>query len=188
MKVEVVEIHGDEDFIKKISGISHGSEGASVEKLLNWGHLSPLEFAGVTFKVTCPIFVARQMMRHRTGKYMEASLRYCESGLEFYTPPELEDDLMYKFMIENSKFVYSTLLEKYGKGRGNELARCVLPVSTVTEFYMQMDMRNLTHFLLLRLADGAQIETRLLASDMLDLIEEKFPTITAYIIKEVFHV
>lgn len=184
-KVELIEIHGDEALIKRISGVSHNSPGAGVEKLLDWGHLSPLEFAGVTFKIKAPIFVARQIMRHRTGKYMENSLRYCESSLEFYIPNELEGNAVYMATLENCRIVYEHLLAEHGKGRGNELARNILPVCTFTEFYLQMDMRNLAHFLGLRLDEGTQEETREIANMMLDLISDSFPIIAAHVREEV---
>ena len=183
--VDLVEVHGGEAFIKQVSGQSHDSAGASVAKLLEWGHLSPLEFAGATFKVKCPIFVARQIMRHRTGKFMELSLRYCDSELEFYTPKEIEGDAAYSATLTNCEVAYIRLLKKHGKGRGNELARNILPVCTYTMFYMQMDIRNLMHFLVLRLSDDTQEETRDIASQMLDLIEEQFPTIAKYVKEQI---
>ena len=41
-------------------------------------HMTPFEFAGATFYIEAPIFVARQLMRYRCASYLERSLRYCK--------------------------------------------------------------------------------------------------------------
>ena len=55
---------------------------ASDEKLIRYlynnKHTSPFEHVMFTFKIKCPIFVARQIMRHRTAKINEFSQRYSE--------------------------------------------------------------------------------------------------------------
>ena len=42
-------------------------------------HMSVFEFATLLFRVKCPIFVARQLIRHRNGTFMEKSLRYLDA-------------------------------------------------------------------------------------------------------------
>jgi len=179
--VELEEFHGSELFISSVSGVSHdNNKGASIAKLLEWGHLSPLEFAGITFRVKCPIFVARQLMRHRTGHYMELSLRYCDSKLEYYIPTGLTDEqrnFVNDAFLQCSK-VYEDLKQA---GVPKEKARAILPVGLYTTVMMQFDLRNLKHLLELRTDSHAQEETQWYANAMLALVKEIFPTVGASI-------
>ena len=175
--VELVNVLGDEQLISKIAGISHDSEkGPSIEKLLKWEHFSPFEFASMTFKIKCPIFVARQLFRHRTGHYLERSLRYCEANLEMFLPNE--DNV--EEMLELVSKLYHDLLSK---DVPKERARAVLPLGLYTEYYFQMDMRNLMHMLKMRLDESAQGETREYAHAILKHVQESFPTIGEYLEK-----
>ena len=175
--IELIDIYGSEEGISKIAGISHGSdEGPGVKKLLKWGHLSPFEFVHVTFKVSAPIFVARQWFRHRTGKYMEKSGRYTkfDAGNIAYVPLTFNDDHSEIVIssMQQSINTYNTLIES---GMPLENARSVLPMGINTEFYFQMDMRNLLNFMKLRLDGSAQTEIRMYAQAMLEMLEPNFP-------------
>lgn len=204
MQVTLIESHGDESFISSVAGLSHESlKGPSVAQLLQWGHLSPLEFAGVTYLIKCPIFVARQIMRHRTGSYLERSLRYCTlTELECDLPHELIDNPATGSSIASAFRAYRHILEQGEdsitemtppserraiRGRYNELARSVLPMALETSFYVQFDLRNLLHFLEMRCDAHAQLETRKVATDMLFQIKDIFPTIFQFMIDKYPH-
>lgn len=177
--VEKISISGNEKDISKVAGISHLSEkGPSVKNLLDWNHLSPFEFASVYFKVKAPIFVIRQWFRHRTGHYLEKSLRYCEGKPEFFVPKTSYASLAYTTTYEAA---YETYLWLLTNGESKEKARMVLPLATYSEFFFQMDLRNFIHFLDMRYDEHAQDEIREYASMMLTLIEEDFPTVAQYI-------
>lgn len=153
-------------------------------------HTSPFEHNQLSFHVKCPIFVARQWMRHRMNSYNEISYRYVKSKLEFYVPltfryqsvsnrqasgdaftnEELLD--VYKKALLESAQAYETLLEK---GVCRELARGLLPVATYTEFMFTCNLHSLVHFLKLRLHEGAQYEIRQYALGMLELAKPHFP-------------
>jgi len=51
-------------------------------------HTSPFEHCSMTFRITVPLFVARQHMRHRTWSYNEASRRYTSQDIKFYCPTD----------------------------------------------------------------------------------------------------
>src|SRR6476659_9703803 len=53
-------------------------------------HGTPFEHNGFRFHIRCPIFVAREWMRHRIGSVNEFSLRYAKETDDFYVP-EAED-------------------------------------------------------------------------------------------------
>lgn len=63
---------------------------AKDEKLVNYlakaGHTSCFEHMGATLKLKVPIFVARQIQRHRTFSYNEISRRYVDNEPEFFWP------------------------------------------------------------------------------------------------------
>lgn len=159
-------------------------------------HLTPLEFVQCRFYMKMPIFVARQLIRHRTASVNEISYRYVTAAREFYVPEldriqrkaesnkqgsstELVDDPEWaqaeiRSTCEHAFDGYEILL---AGGLAPELARTVLPCGTYTEWYWQQDLHNLLHLLKLRLDPHAQFEVRVFASAMLSLIEPVFPNI-----------
>lgn len=159
-------------------------------------HTTPLEFVQLRFYVKMPIFVARQFVRHRTQSINEISYRYVAAAREFYVPelnrmqqkaennkqgsssecvndPERCQSLM-RDACEHAFDAYEMLLEE---GLAPELARTVLPVSTYTEWYTQMNMHNFLHMVGLRTDNHAQYEIREYAAAMLELAEQVYPTI-----------
>lgn len=160
--------------------------------LLSNEHTSPFEHVSFTFHVRCPIFVARQWFRHRTGKYNEISARYTEVKDHFWM---VESTELRKQSATNRQCsttetaatdswgaaanclaalfkVYKKLLED---GVCREQARSILPQSTMTEFYFTMDLHNLLHFLRLRMADDAQPEIRYYAEAITSIIKLYIP-------------
>lgn len=155
-------------------------------------HTSPFESVVFTFHVQCPIFIARQFMRHRTFSYNEVSARYTELPEDFFVPESLPvqakgnkqmsdaSSVDYEWILlldlkdhnEASYRLYKDLLEA---GVSREYARTVLPVSIMTRFYCTVDLHNLFHFLRLRLHAHAQKEIREVAESMLALIEPLAP-------------
>ncbi len=175
--VELVDTYHMEEDISKFAGVSHESkEGPTVEKLLQWGHLSPFEFAEATFYIEAPIFVVRQWFRHRTGTYMEKSGRYTQ--LQECFIPEGVDERIYLESLVHSIQKYQELLDG---GAKREVARAVLPVGMMTKFYFKMDLRNLLNFFKLRLDNHAQKEIRWYARRMLDLLEPYYPVYCDYV-------
>lgn len=161
-------------------------------------HTTPLEFCQVRFYMKMPIFVARQLVRHRTASINEVSYRYVTAAREFYVPElarmqrksesnkqgcsseDCDDAEKCTWRISdsgNAAFdVYEYLLEN---NLAPELARTVLPLGTYTEWYWQADLHNTLHMLRLRLDPHAQYEIRVYAQAMLDLLKPVFPTIIA---------
>lgn len=60
-------------------------------------------------------------------------------------------------------------------GVAREQARKDLPLSTYTELYWKMDVRNLLHFLYLRCDEHAQLEIRSYANVIAAIVKEVFP-------------
>ena len=72
--------------------------------------------------------------------------------------------------VEEQYSVYEWMLSK---GVSREQARALLPEGRFTRWYWTMDLRNLLHFLSLRLDEGAQFETRLYAKAIAEIMEER---------------
>ena len=70
-----------------VSETSLNAEDIKLIKFLaNHQHYTPFEHCVVTLHLKVPIFVARQIQRHRTFSYNEISRRYVDDEPEFYIP------------------------------------------------------------------------------------------------------
>lgn len=159
-----------------------------IGKLINFlwknKHTSPFEHGIFTFKVTTPIFVAREFMRHRAASYNEMSGRYTIMNPHFYLPapdrPLVQEGRagaysfvegtseQYAIMKTTMTSVVESAWEGYNKmldyGIAKEVARMILPLNTMTQFYVSMNPRNVMHFLGLRSSAQALYEIREVAS------------------------
>jgi thymidylate synthase (FAD) len=145
-----------------------------------WSGNTPFEHNSFRFHIRCPIFVAREWMRHRVGSFNEFSMRYAKATDDFYVPEP--DDVRtqvgkpgaYSFepvepeiaeqTREELRAVYDAAFAAYERlvelGVARELARCVMPVGAYTEFYWTINARSLMNFVSLRAAETAQREIR----------------------------
>lgn len=159
-------------------------------------HNTPVEFNQVQFYMKIPIFVARQLVRHRTVSINEVSYRYVTAEREFYIPQldrmqrksesnkqgsssETVDNPGFcaTIMAEACNHAFDAYEELLEHGLAPELARAVLPVNTYTEWYWQQDLHNFLHMARLRTDPHAQWETRMVATACLALTEQVFPGI-----------
>lgn len=93
MHVELIDSMGSDNSVCQAARVSTGNDVAGYKEskgLLNYlwreGHTSPFEHVTATFRVEVPIFIARQIMRHRTFSYNEISGRYSELEPKFWVP------------------------------------------------------------------------------------------------------
>lgn len=158
-------------------------------------HSSPFEQCNITFEIKIPIFVMRQVTRHRTFRLNEMSARYTLMPDEMFMPKlwrrpdpnnkqssvvnSADPDSWHSANTEiaetsfkTSYGAYKNLLER---GVAREQARIVLPVAMFTQFYLNIDLRNLLHFLELRLGKGAQQEITEVALAMYNVAKVFFP-------------
>ena len=145
-------------------------------RLIKDGHLSTLEHTLFTFRVKCPIFVARQWMRHRTGvSYNERSGRYCKPEFEFYIPEMDIDRGVCSGVIDDMQRICQDSIDRYqdmvSKGCPKEVARALLPQGMYTNFYFTCNLRSFLHFYKLRSDSHAQEEIRVYANGMMELIK-----------------
>lgn len=196
--IELVRVSGSDVDVVNAARVSYGKFVNQISErdiglinfLMEHSHTSPFEHNQLSFRVKCPLFVARQWMRHRINSYNEISYRYVKAPLEFYIPPKWRsqdtknkqasvgsfDDAQlttaYKEAIDKSVQVYEQLLQA---GIGREIARGVLPSCTYTQFIFTCNLLSLMNFLRLRLSSGAQYEIRRYAQAMFTLALPHFP-------------
>ena len=200
--VRLVDYYGSDSRIVQAARVSYGEgtktvsqDGALIDYLLRHQHTSPFEQVVFTFHLKMPIFVARQWVRHRMGRMNEVSGRYSIMKDEFYVPENsciskqstnnkqgrgeaFEEQQAKEFQaefIEGQQKAYEVYKDMVEKGIAREIARINLPLALYTEFYWQMDLHNLFHFLKLRLDNHAQYEIRLYAEKILEIIKTVCP-------------
>ncbi len=171
------------------------SDAGLIRFLMRERHGTPFEHNAFRFHIRCPIFVAREWMRHRVGSFNEFSLRYAKATEDFYVP-EPEDVRTqvgkpgaYTFETvepglaeetrEALRAVYEQAYDTYERlvdaGVAREVARSVLPVGAYTEFYWTVNARSLMNFVSLRAAETAQREIRRYAEAVETFLEQHMP-------------
>ncbi|HEX9416609.1 MAG TPA: FAD-dependent thymidylate synthase [Gaiellaceae bacterium] len=171
------------------------SDAGLIRFLMRERHASPFEHAVFRFHVRCPIFVAREWMRHRWSSFNEFSLRYATATDDFYLPatedvrtqvgkpgaysfepvsPEVAEQTREELtaVYEQAFATYERLVDS---GVAREIARCALPVGAYTEFYWTVNARSLMNFVSLRNAEMAQREIRYYAEVVETFFAEKMP-------------
>jgi len=188
--------------IVQAARVSYGSGTKTVNEdrgliryLLRHSHTTPYEMIEFKFCCKLPIFIARQMIRHRSANVNEYSGRYSVIKDEYYVPKsedikiqskenkqggseiaptDVADDFK-KNIVYLADESYEKYLNFMDSGISREQARMLLPVSYYTEWYWKIDLHNLLHFLALRCDSHAQYEIRVFADAILSLIKPIVP-------------
>jgi len=199
MQVQLIERWGTDKTVTRAARVSFNSDDLSTdelsakdERLINYlakhKHTSCFEHMGATLKLKVPIFIARQIQRHRTFSYNEISRRYVDSPPEFFYPDVMraragnlkqgsmneaaDTTVDLKWYVGVAVGAYEVMLED---GVAPEIARMILPQNMYTEFYMSGNLRAWSHFLQLRLDEHAQKEVRQVAQQVVDILTPLFP-------------
>lgn len=184
--VQLEESMGGDAAVIRGARICYGSEARTpdadarlIQRLMRSEpkHNTVFEHAVFRWGVKCPIFVARQWMRHRMGSFNERSLRYCAASREYYVPSAPADapqPLLAEYVrhMESSLDLYEKLV---AAGWKKERARSVLGLGTFTEFIWTVNAWSLMNWLSKRLDPAAQWEHRQYALAVLQLYEETMP-------------
>jgi thymidylate synthase (FAD) len=159
--------------------------------------MSVFEQAGMTVEIQAPIFVAREVFRHRTFSFNELSARYVELPNLSYIPSlerlgngrqssknkqgsvnglsDFESRYMQGAIELASKAARVQYEELLHLGLSRELARLVIPMNQYTRWRMSGNLRNWLGMLELRLGEGVQLETRDYAVAIGQMVADKFP-------------
>ena len=164
-------------------------------------HISPFGHCFASFHVKAPIFVARQLVKHKFLRWNEISRRYVDDEPEFYVPEvwrgrsadkkqgsegEVKlgtlDDTIVSDSPHEALCAYNALLDA---GVAPEQARMVLPQSTMTEWYWSGSLDAFADMCNLRCKPDTQAETQEVAWDISEKMKELFPVSWAALIEEV---
>jgi len=198
--VKLLDVMGDDEEVENSARISYGEGTRKVNQtrnliryLMRHKHTSPFEMCEVKFHLKLPIFIMRQLVRHRTANLNEYSGRYSVMSNEFYLPEgdylakqsttnsqgrgevlEQQGLLQFEFnrIYDGASMAYQVLLEH---DLSREVARALLPVANYTECIWKIDLHNFFHFVKLRSDSHAQREIRDYANAMYELVKPNFP-------------
>ena len=158
-----------------------------IKYLAKHKRLSPFGHAFAGFHVKAPIFVARQLVKHKFLRWNEISRRYVDDEPEFYTPDvwrgrstdkkqgsegEVNPEYNPQYLDGKIKYAY---LQALDMGVAPEQARMLLPQSTMTEWYWSGSLDAFADMCRLRLKEDTQYESRLVAQQIDAQMRELYP-------------
>lgn len=204
INVELLNVFGDDLMVVNAARVSYGKKKDILDekdiKLIGFltsgenKHTAPFRHPQLQFRVTCPIYVERQMFKHvvgltansKSGRYVDFSDSYTKikefnnewkfqskdskQGSGEVLPSHIQSvaNAIENRVIETCKNAYTTLIE-YGVSK--EQARTILPLNLNTEFIWTGSLLAFIHLWKLRLKPDAQYETRFVANKMLECVE-----------------
>ena len=163
-----------------------------IRYLIKHKHWSPFEMVSMCVKVNTTRSVAAQVLRHRSFSFQEFSQRYAEvvdkpvtqdlrrqdtknrqNSIDDFDEYEKQQfQLQLQQHYDQSLWLYKQMIQA---GVAKECARDVLPLSTPTTLYMHGNLRSWLTYCDLRCANGTQLEHKLIADSVKDLISVHFP-------------
>ena len=201
--IRLVDYMGGDSRIVQSARVSYGKgtksvreDEALIDYLMRHQHTSPFEQVVLTFHCKMPIFIARQWIRHRAARVNEISGRYSVMEDEFYLPEETAIQYQNKdnrqgrdpqevpahlrqkvlnILAKGQQVAYDDYQKMLADDIARELARINLPLSLYTQWYWQIDLHNLFHFLELRMDEHAQWEIRQYANVIADITRTVAP-------------
>jgi len=208
---EVKEVMCSDKEIAESARMSYGRGTKKVNNdqgLINYlvrnHHTSPLEMGEIRFHMRLPIFVMRQLVRHRTANLNEYSGRYSEMIRLFYTPelskimcqgtvnkqmsgeplPQDQAKAAQRIIEHSANESFDNYELLLANDVSRETARIILPLNTYTECVWKLDVSNLIKFLYLRDDDHAQWEIQVYAMKIAEAVEHFFPLVYAAYMRE----
>ena len=207
MRVDLIDALGTDLTVVNAARVSfdkhHEEFKQSDEKLISYlakhGHWTPFGHPQLQFRVSAPLFVARQLVKHQVGLvWNEVSRRYVDTPPHFYITDKWRSRATDKKQGSGETLVplkgqdyayvqaahiacvdaYTHLLEL---GVAPEQARMVLPQSMYTEWYWTGSLYAFSRICNLRLSGDAQLETREIAQQISEQTNKKFPISWKYL-------
>lgn len=201
MKIELLEVFGSDLTVVNAARVSFNkwkneldeSDEKLIRYLIKHDHWTPFSHPQLRLRISAPIFVAREWYRHTIGvSRNEVSRRYVTEEPEFWypdyfriknknikqgsedRPSEFNDFFISKYtkLIEACKDLYNEMIEK---DIAPEQARAILPQSMITTWIETGSLYFYLRVLNLRSSLDAQKEIRMLALELKNILQEKFP-------------
>ncbi len=224
--VEFMDVMGTDDDIAGAARTSY-TGGKQVQKnqgllryLLRHHHTTPFEMGELKFRLYLPIFIYRQLFRHRTASQLEPEVADCITNDTAFQTFSVQNEMSgryvempdHYYLPEPASVQLQSVDNKQGRGDGltpvqqqavrdrfdseirkmrewygeslnmglaKELARAQLPLSQYTLLIWKIDLKNLLHFIRLRIHPHAQYEVREYARALLAVVHSTFPITAA---------
>lgn len=191
MHAELIDSMGDDltvvnaarvSFAKQVEEFSE-RDTRLIKYLAKHNHWTPFSHVTATFRVSAPIFVARQLFKHKVGlTENEISRRYVDDLPVIYAPEEWRtapenakqgsggvhpethaiSQAYTDYALEAIRY-YKLLIEE---GVAPEQARMVLPQSMMTEWFWTGSLAAFARVCKQRISKDAQAETGIIAKDI----------------------
>lgn len=162
-----------------------------IRYLAKHNHKSPFNHSFVITHVKAPVFVARQLVKHKFMPWNEVSGRYVTFNPEFHEFEEyrsknpdkkqgsgepIEDDAGLKLIFqENHQESFRRYKQALDAGLCEEQARALLPLDLLTQWYWSGTVGAWADMYNLRAQPDAQQETQEIAKQIGEIIEGLFP-------------
>lgn len=173
----------------EVTRVLHERDKKLIKYLADHKHHSPFNHSFLSFRIKAPLFVARQLQKHRFMPWNEVSRRYVDSPPEFYFPPywrkkadnvkQGSSDEEVEFEAEEWSMCCEWALKQYrhmlSEGVCPEQARMVLPQNMMTEWVWSGTLGAFLDMLVLRLDGHTQRETQEVARLIAVKVKELFP-------------
>jgi thymidylate synthase (FAD) len=158
-----------------------------IKYLAKHKHMSPFGHCFMSFHVKAPIFVARQLVKHKFLRWNEISRRYVDDEPEFYVPDVwrgrssdkkqgssgvVNPEYNPQYLDGKIKWAYFQALKE---GVAPEQARMVLPQSTMTEWFWSGSLDAFADMCKLRLKEDTQYESRIVANQIDSIAKQWYP-------------
>ncbi len=209
MKVQLINYMGNDLTVVNAARVSFNvnkktfidTDAKLIKYLAKHKHMSPFGHCFASFKVQAPIFVARQLVKHKFLRWNEISRRYVNTTPNWYRPSISDPDTaiwrsqtkdkkqgsgdviqseekqsLATFHLSNVIADAMTAYEKLlSMGICEEQARMVLPICHMTEWFWSGSLDAFADMCILRCAEDAQVETKMVADQISDHMESLFP-------------
>jgi len=161
-----------------------------IKYLARHKHISPFGHAFASFHVKAPVFVARQLVKHKFLRWNEISRRYVDDEPVLYEPEwrsrsadkkqgsggpmeiSLDSEMLFHATCRNALTTYDRMIKE---GVAPEQARSILPQNMLTEWYWSGSLDAFADMCRLRLKEDTQYESRLVAQQIDRKMIELFP-------------
>ena len=194
--VELLSHYGNDLMVVNAARVSYGKHKESFDEkdkkllkyLIKHKHVSVFRHPQLQFRITCPIYVERQLFKHQvglsansiSGRYVDFSDSYTaikewrkqsessKQGSEGIVEEQATCCNIEANVISYCKKAYDELLRL---GVSKEQARSILPLNLNTTFIWTGSFLAFIHLWNLRLKPDTQSETKEIAQQMLDLVK-----------------
>lgn len=202
MKVELLNVMGDDDMIVNVARVSYNKEASNYtelqnEKLIKFlyenNHWSPFSHPQLQFRIEMPIYVERQFVKTEAGRvYNSISGRYVDFSNSYTLIPENEWRLQSKDSKQGGKekakkdvqemcdYVQNKIVEECSKaysllvdlGISKEQARSILPLNLNTTMIWTGSLWSFIRLYKQRVEEDAQKETGDVVREMMKQVKE----------------